>query len=598
MIKLKKNLLVTGILLIAINTKITAQQRFDLATQKASAEIVGLQPFNLTGHALAVDDVNGDAIPDLVMGAPSLDDHSQPMVGRVYVIFGRPAFGGLVDLNVVRADVEIEGWQLNGGLGTALAVADLNADGFGDIIMGQPGAAANAGENAGVISVILGRAAFPKVMSALAAEMQISGEAALNSLGESLATGDINHDGITDLIAGVRLADPPNRPNGGKVYVIYGRKNLPPTLDLSTILPDFIVLGPAITQFIGNAVAADDLNQDGCDDLIIGDFKANTLNGVDAGKVFVIFGQDSLKPVFDLATQPADMTISGSKQQDHLGIAVAAGDFNGDTKNDLMIGARQADEGAVNNAGKVFIFLNPSSWPKQIDLAIDNPDLTVIGSAEDTNLGFSLAVGNLNGDGRDDIVIGAPFASALNRNQSGSTVVILGRAAITQKVIKADAGDLLVLGAAAGHSLGSAVAAGDMNHDGRDDMILAAETATPAGRVYVLSAELATGVANERATPTIPAAFQLHPNYPNPFNASTIIPIEVPAEAGAFEVSIYNLQGQKLRSLFNGSAAPGALQLRWDGRDEAGRVMVSGIYWYVLRSANEASIQNKLILLK
>ena len=596
--QLQKVTMLAGISIQTLITPVVAQHQVDLATKPANTEIVGLRFFNQTGHALAVGDVNGDTRPDLVIGAPGLDTQSRPLEGRVYIILGKSSFSGLLDLNRVAADVEIEGKLQQAGLGTTVAVADLNGDGFGDIIMGQPGAATKSGASTGMISVILGRASFSRVMTILEAEMQISGEAALNSLGEAMATGDINHDGIADLIAGVRLADPPNRPGGGKVYVIYGQKKLPNSLDLSQTPADMVVLGPATTQFIGNAVATADLNHDGRDDLIIGNFKANTLNGVDAGKVFVIFGKDSLNKVIDLATQPADVAIFGGKQQDHLGIAVATGDFNGDGKTDLIAGARNADDVAATNSGKVFVFLNPSSWPKEVDLAANAADLTIIGGSDGANLGFSLAVGNLNGDGRDDIIIGAPFASAMNRNQSGAAVVILGRATITQKTIKADAVDLMVLGAAANHTLGSTVAAGDMNHDGRDDMIIAAETATPAGRVYVLSAELVTGVANESATPTIPTAFQLQQNYPNPFNAGTVIPIEVPINAGTFDVAIYNLQGQKLRSLFNGAAVPGAMQLRWDGRDEAGRVMVSGIYWYVLRSEGDASIQNKLILLK
>jgi FG-GAP repeat len=598
MSKLKKGFLAMGILIVASNIKVTAQQQFDLATQTASAEIVGLQSFNLTGHALAVGDVNGDAIPDLVIGAPGLDDHSQPMVGRVYVIFGRPAFGGLVDLNVVRADVEIEGWQLHGGLGTALAVTDLNADGFGDIIIGQPGATTNAGEKAGMISVILGRTGFPKVMSALNAEMQISGEAALNSLGEALATGDLNHDGVDDLIAGVRLASPPNRPNGGKVYVIYGRKVLPPLFDLAQTPANLAVFGPALTQFIGNAVAAGDLNRDGRDDLIIGNFKANTASGVDAGKTFVIFGKDSLGQVIDLATQEADVTISGNIRQDHFGIAVTTGDFDGDGNADLIVGARGAEVDTLINTGKVFVFLNSPLWPKQIDLAVDSADVTIVGSSDNANLGFSLAVGDINHDGKDDLVIGAPFTSVINRSQAGAALVVFGRTIISPTTIHAEAADLVIVGAAPEDALGSAVIAGDLNHDGHDDILLAAERATPAGRVYVLSGEFTTGVGGEKNTRTLPTDFALLQNYPNPFNAGTIIPLEVPVYAGAFEVAVYNLQGQKIKSLFNGIAAPGLMQLHWDSRDEFGKPVASGLYLYMMKVANDVVMRKKLVLMK
>lgn len=575
------------------------QRRVDLATTPAELEIIGVALMQKTGHALATGDVNGDAISDLIIGAPGFDANSQPQEGRVFVIFGSPALPAALDLNTISADLEIEGRQAHSGVGTAVAAADINGDGFDDILIGGPGTDGQAGEKAGAVFIIMGRASFPTTMNVLNADVRIGGEAALDGVGEAIAIGDLNNNGVSDVIFGVPFADPPSRPNGGKVVVIYGRSDWPSQLELSAIQPDLQVFGPRLNEFIGNAVTADDLNNDGRDDLIIGDFKANAAGGVDAGKTFVIFGSDTLAAVVDFASEKPHVTISGGNQQDHFGFAVSTGDFNGDGLPDLMVGARWANVGEASNAGKAYIFLSREAWPSDIDLTTDEADFTILGTGEISNLGFSLTSGNINGDDMADLVIGALFSSPENRTQSGEGFVFWGRPSINGSIaFQADESDVDILGAAPGYSLGSAVAIGDLNADGRDDIIISAEDAPPAGRVYVFSGNKITRVEDKPANAVVPNAFYLHQNYPNPFNAGTTISLEVPANAGSFEVSVYNLQGQLVNRLFEGTAPPGSLELRWDGRDVVGQSVGSGVYFYALKSGESFSIQRKLLLLK
>ncbi|MGH7456845.1 MAG: FlgD immunoglobulin-like domain containing protein, partial [bacterium] len=218
---------------------------------------------------------------------------------------------------------------------------------------------------------------------------------------------------------------------------------------------------------------------------------------------------------------------------------------------------------------------------------------------ETSHLGFSLASGNINGDDMADLVIGALFSSPAGRTQSGEGFVFWGRPSINGSIaFQADKSDVDIWGAAPGHSLGSAVAIGDLNADGRDDIIISAEDAPPAGRVYVFSGDKITRVEDRPANSVVPQAFHLHQNYPNPFNAGTAISLEVPANAGSFEVSVYNLNGQLVTRLFEGTAPPGLLELRWEGRDAVGRSVGSGVYFYALKSGESFSIQRKLLLLK
>ncbi len=575
------------------------QHRIDLASATADLEIIGLASVNRTGHALAVGDINGDSIDDLIIGAPGFDEESRPKEGRVYVLFGSTSLPSNLNLNTDAADLEIEGRQSHTGLGASVAAADINGDGVDDIIMAGPGLGASPGEKVGAVFIVFGRPSFPRFMSVLDADVRISGEAALDGFGEALTTGDLNNDSIPDLIVGVPLADPPNRGNGGKVFVIYGKSTWPSTLDLSTTAVDMVVLGQATTQFLGNSVAADDLNNDGRDDLIIGDLKANATGGVDAGQVYVIFGSNTLESEIDLASDEPNVTISGEDQRDHFGVAVTTGDFDGDGLSDLIIGARRADDGDPRNVGKAYVFIGSSFWPEQIDLADDSADVTIVGDAVTSNLGFALALGNINGDEKADLVMGASFSSPEGRSQAGESFVLLGHSLSDEKIrYQSGASDVIILGAETEHSLGNAVTVGDLNGDGLDEFIVAAEDAEPAGRVYVFLGDVLTSIDSPNADFAVPETFQLHQNYPNPFNAGTTISLEVPANAGAFEVSVFNMRGQKVNTLFNGAAQPGLLNLNWDGSDASGRAVGSGVYIYALKSGDSLSMQRKLVLLK
>ncbi len=592
------------ILVVLIATSLSqdgfAQVRYDLNSKPAGLEIIGRTSVNKTGHSIAIGDINGDGKGDLIIGAPGLDSLSRQLEGRVYVFFGSSWIGGQKDLNTESADLEIVGSQLHSGLGTAVISADVNGDQIDDLIMSEPGTTVNNREKVGTVSIVFGKSSFPIQMTISDAEVQIHGEAEFDEFGEALAIGNVNHDDYNDLIVGVRFADLPDISNAGKVFVFHGVIDWSSSIDLSQGTADLTVLGVRENQFMGNAVAAGDLNDDGWDDLIIGNFKANSDIGfIDIGKTYVLFMSDSTKKLIDLAVKDPDITVAGEREQDHLGIAVTSGDFNGDKLTDLAIGARRADDGNPVNAGKVYVFENDGAWPGEIDLATDTSDITIVGDADAVNLGISLAFGKVDNDDIDDLIMGAPFSSPEGRTQSGESFVFLGSSSFPAKAkFQTDVSDVIVVGAAASHLLGNAVAVGDVNGDGQSDVVVAAEDAKPAGRVYVLLGDVLTTIDSPNADFAVTETFQLHQNYPNPFNAGTTISLEVPANTGFFEVSIFNLLGQKVNTLFNGTAHPGLLKLHWDGSDASGRAVGSGVYFYSFKPGDSFSIQRKLVLLK
>ncbi len=116
--------------------------------------------------------------------------------------------------------------------------------------------------------------------------------------------------------------------------------------------------------------------------------------------------------------------------------------------------------------------------------------------------------------------------------------------------------------------------------------------ATPWG-VFRLDTRLViTAVVSEQTEPVL---FALHPNYPNPFNPTTTLRFSLP-QAGEVELSIYNLMGQRVANLVRGVQEAGPHVLQWNGRDEQGRELASGVYFYHLQAGAQVETRKLLLL--
>ena len=445
-------------------------------------------------------DVNGDGYDDLIVGAR----YGGSGAGEAYVIFGKASGFGTINLTgLAPADgFIIQGDDAGDRAGWSVSSAgDVNGDGYDDLIVGAP-YGDDGGTNAGAAYVIFGKSGgFGTIdLTGLAAAdgFVIQGDVAGDYAGVSVASaGDVNGDGYDDLIIGARLGDDGGT-DAGEAYVIFGKASGFGTIDFTGLAPadGFIIQGDAADDRAGWSVSsAGDVNGDGFDDIIVG-ARLGDDGGIDAGEAYVIFGKASGFGTIDLTgLAPADgFIIQGDAAGDHAGVSVSsAGDLNGDGFDDIIVGAAQGDDGG-GNAGEAYVIFGsaagPVPFPFYFDLATDispSSGATITGPAPVSALGASVAsAGDVNGDGFDDVIIGAPAAAYY-----GAAIVLFGSAAGIPDVDLSAPGPVngfAILGGDPLSLTGLGVSsAGDFNGDGYDDIIVGAPYAASGdGEAYLI----------------------------------------------------------------------------------------------------------------
>ncbi|HKK89838.1 MAG TPA: FG-GAP repeat protein, partial [Desulfobacteraceae bacterium] len=404
-------------------------------------------------------------------------------------------------------DYLVKGAEREVELATAMTTGDFNGDGVMDIAVGSTRAGSPRGiEEAGAVSVFFGGTNFnalPATLEAIADEKEdvlLYGGSAQEYAGEFLASGDLNGDGIDDLVIAAQQIKDTGAPvdaKEAKIYIVYGGASLSGNISLASKAD--VVIQRKDSMHAEDIVIAD-FNGDATDDILITDILTDDVKhppvapriegeprGVN-GAVYLILGGGLNQTVNP--TEDAKSTIMRNTGEDVFQVySMAAGDFNNDGQTDIALGAPGEDctSPELSETGKVYLILDAQNLNGDVDIET-LADVVITGALENDQIGGKLAACDFNNDGVDDVIIGAPLSGwgEAGTTGKGKVQVVFGAATLNpaMDLYEDNSVDLQLSSDSAriGFKTGMEILGTDINGDGVDDLVISSPNAfTKAG---------------------------------------------------------------------------------------------------------------------
>ena len=385
------------------------------------------------GYSLATGDINGDGIDDLVVGEPYYGE-TEGVKGKVSLFLGNE--NGL-DWDPIWTAI---GGSYDSCFGISVACANVNNDDYDDVIIG----AKNWDSNKGKAYMYLG-GNYDGIPLPGEASWSVSGESAGDYFGNSVAcAGDVNSDGYEDVIIGAYGFSSAK----GKVYLYAGNSG---GLSGTAV---WTASGDSLNDWFGYSVSsAGDVNGDGLKDVLIGAYGYSSFQG----QVKLYLGNEGSY------LQPTAWSKSGEETDDYYGLAITPlGDIDGDNYDDIMIGAPNYDWGkgkVYKYAGNGYGLAEDADWTASWSSIGEENGMK-------SEFGYSVLLADVNGDGFDDAIIGAPKYDL----ERGKVYVVLGMPDIKL----AGKPSWVAIGEVEGSQFGYSIAIANVNNDEFDDIIIGA----------------------------------------------------------------------------------------------------------------------------
>lgn len=443
-----------------------------------------------------VGDINNDNYEDIIVSSRN--------GARVYGIYGKSSFSSVVNLanspesyGFLIEDAS-RNWGSDGPFFYSIAgVGDVNNDGYGDIVIGNP----EYNNDRGIAYLIYGSNDLLSTFNYTSFKgVKLQGDISQSSyVGFSVGgAGDINGDGTDDFMVGSPLLDAPYNAQGA-IYVVYGSNDLSNDIDLRYLngTHGFTIIGNNYEDAAAGLSLSKlgDLNKDGLNDILISTYypKCDSYFAASRGTNYILYGNNSFPANFylDSVSHKNGLIIDGPLRTidniDDFAVfpTSSAGDINGDGYPDIVVGS-PFEETNHNKAGRTFIAFLGKEYQQYVSLDnfVQSDGWQIRGYLPGGNMGFAVTnLGDINGDNIEDISFGAPEAALEGIDEAGQVYTLYGSPAFPSILNVANINSVGVqingttestdddIVVTSGSYLGTTLAKlGDINNDGYNDI--------------------------------------------------------------------------------------------------------------------------------